>query len=69
MSSSAGQVHVKISLGAADPDLNPDGFEGAVDKDIPEIFERCRVLIAERLESPTDDLTSVLVHAEVDGEM
>ncbi len=56
------------TLGAADPDLNPDGFEGAVDKDIPEIFERCRVLIAERLESPTDDLTSVLVHAEVDGE-
>ncbi|HEX3517865.1 MAG TPA: cytochrome P450, partial [Solirubrobacteraceae bacterium] len=56
------------TLGAADPDLNPDGFEGAVDKDIPEIFERCRVLIAERVESPSDDLTSVLVHAEVDGE-
>ncbi len=56
------------TLGAADPDLNPDGFEGAVDKDIPEIFERCRKLIAERLESPTDDLTSVLVHAEVDGQ-
>ncbi|HEX3518138.1 MAG TPA: cytochrome P450, partial [Solirubrobacteraceae bacterium] len=37
-------------------------------KDIPEIFERCRVLIAERVESPSDDLTSVLVHAEVDGE-
>jgi cytochrome P450 len=56
------------TLGAGDPDLNPDGFEGAVDKDIPEIFERCRSLIAERQESPTDDLTSVLVHAEVDGE-
>ncbi|HEV7162599.1 MAG TPA: cytochrome P450 [Solirubrobacteraceae bacterium] len=56
------------TLGAADPDLNPDGFEGAVDKDIPEIFERCRLLIAERQEHPTDDLTSVLVHAEVDGE-
>ena len=25
-------------------------------------------LIAERRENPTDDLTSVLVHAEVDGE-
>ncbi len=56
------------TLGAADPDLNPNGFEGAVEKDIPEIFERCRVLIAERLERPTDDLTSVLVHAEVDGQ-
>jgi cholest-4-en-3-one 26-monooxygenase len=56
------------TLGAADPDLNPDGFEGAVEKDIPEVFERCRKLIAERQEHPTDDLTSVLVHAEVDGE-
>jgi cholest-4-en-3-one 26-monooxygenase len=56
------------TLGAADPDLNPYGFEGAVDRDIPEIFERCRRLIAERRERPTDDLTSVLVHAEIDGE-
>jgi cholest-4-en-3-one 26-monooxygenase len=56
------------TLGAADPDLNPGGFDGAVNKDIPEIFERCQKLIAERQESPTDDLTSVLVHAEVDGE-
>jgi cytochrome P450 len=55
-------------LGAGDPDLNPDGFEGAVHKDIPEVFERCRKLIAERTEHPTDDLTSVLVNAEVDGE-
>jgi cytochrome P450 len=55
------------TLGAGDPDLNPDGFEGAVDKDIPEVFERCGKLIAERQENPTDDLTSVLVHAEVDG--
>src|SRR6266851_3087945 len=52
------------TLGAADPDLNPGGFEGAVHKDIPEIFERCRKLIAARSEDPTDDLTSVLVHAE-----
>ncbi len=56
------------TLGAADPDINPDGFQGAVEKDVPEIFERCRVLIAERQEHPTDDLTSVLVHAEVDGQ-
>ena len=32
------------------------------------MFERCGKLIAERRETPTDDLTSVLVHAEVDGE-
>jgi cytochrome P450 len=56
------------TLGAADPDINPDGFEGALEKDVPEIFERCRHLIAARQQNPTDDLTSVLVHAEVDGE-
>jgi cytochrome P450 len=56
------------TLGAADPDLNPDGFEGAIEKDLPEIFERCRQLIAARQQNPTEDLTSVLVHAEVDGE-
>jgi cytochrome P450 len=56
------------TLGAADPDLNPDGFEGAVEKDVPEVFERCRHLIAERIATPTDDLTSVLVHAEVEGQ-
>jgi cholest-4-en-3-one 26-monooxygenase len=55
-------------LAAGDPDINPDGVEGAVQKDIPEIFERCRELIAQRRESPTDDLTSVLVNAEVEGE-
>jgi cholest-4-en-3-one 26-monooxygenase len=56
------------ALGAGDPDLNPHGPEGVVEHDIPEIFERCNKLIAERRENPTDDLTSVLVHAEVDGQ-
>jgi cholest-4-en-3-one 26-monooxygenase len=56
------------ALGAGDPDLNPHGLEGVVEKDIPEIFERCRQMIAERREHPSDDLTSVLVHAEVDGQ-
>ena len=56
------------ALGAGDPDLNPLGLEGVVQKDIPEVFERCGKLIAERRENPTDDLTSVLVHCEIDGE-
>jgi cytochrome P450 len=56
------------TLGAGDPDLNPYGFEGAVEKDIPEVFERCQRLIRERRERPTEDLTSVLVHAEIDGQ-
>src|ERR1700716_1860556 len=56
------------ALGAGDPDLNPGGIESVAAKDIPEIFERCRKLIAERREHPTDDLTTVLVHAEVEGQ-
>jgi cholest-4-en-3-one 26-monooxygenase len=39
-----------------------------MERDVPEIFARCGRLIAERRERPTDDLTSVLVHAEVDGQ-
>jgi cytochrome P450 len=56
------------SLGFGDEDLAPGGLDQVLEKDIPEIFERCRRMIAERQETPTDDLTSVLVHAEVDGE-
>ena len=54
-------------LGAGDPDMNPEGPEIVMKRDVPELFERCGKLIAERRENPTDDLTSVLVHAEVDG--
>jgi cytochrome P450 len=56
------------ALGFGDEDLNPGGLEQVLEQDIPEIFERCREMIAERRENPTDDLTSVLVHAEIDGE-
>jgi cholest-4-en-3-one 26-monooxygenase len=56
------------TLAAGDLDINPEGVDKVLEQDIPEIFERCRKLIAERQAHPTDDLTSVLVHAEVDGE-
>ncbi len=56
------------TLAGDDKELNPDGIDGVLEKDIPEIFERCRKMIAERQENPTDDLTTVLVNAEVDGE-
>ncbi len=39
-----------------------------MEREVPEVFERCGRLIAERRETPTEDLTSVLVHAEIDGE-
>jgi cholest-4-en-3-one 26-monooxygenase len=56
------------TLAGDDKDLNPEGIDGVLEKDIPEIFERCNRMIAERQESPTDDLTTVLVNAEVDGQ-
>jgi cytochrome P450 len=59
---------MNTTLGAGDPDLNPEGVDTVMQRDVPEIFERCGRLIAERRERPTDDLTSVLVHAELDGE-
>jgi cytochrome P450 len=59
---------MNTTLGAGDPDLNPEGVETVMQRDVPEIFERCRKLIEERRANPTDDLTSVLVHAELDGQ-
>ncbi len=61
------------TLGASDPDLNPRGIEPAdieatIQRNVAEIFSRCSQMIAARRENPTDDLTSVLVHAEIDGE-
>jgi cholest-4-en-3-one 26-monooxygenase len=56
------------TLGAGDPDLNPEGVETVMARDVPEIFRRCGELIAARRAEPTDDLMSVLVHAEIDGE-
>jgi cholest-4-en-3-one 26-monooxygenase len=59
---------MNATLGGGDEDLNPDGIDAIMGKLVPEIFERCGKLISARRESPTDDLTSVLVHSEVDGE-
>jgi len=55
-------------VGAGDPDATPEGAQMVMERDVPEVFERCGRLIAERRASPTEDLTSVLVHAELDGE-
>jgi cholest-4-en-3-one 26-monooxygenase len=55
-------------VGAGDPDATPEGTQMVMERLVPQVFERCDRLIAERRESPTDDLTSVLVHAEIDGE-
>ncbi len=60
---------MNMMLAAGDPDLNPhESVVAGVQAGVAEIFERCGKLIAERRGTPTDDLTSVLVHAEVDGQ-
>ena len=55
-------------LAANDPDINPEGLETIAARDMPLVFEKAHALVTARRENPTDDLTSVLVHAEVDGE-
>jgi cytochrome P450 len=55
-------------VAAGDPDATPEGTAMVMERIVPQLFERCGELIAERRAAPTDDLTSVLVHAELDGE-
>lgn len=62
---------MNMALAASDPDYSPDGpdsIEAVIEKAVAEVFTRCGTMIAERRENPTDDLTTVLVNAEVDGE-
>ncbi len=60
---------VNTTLGVGDEELAPGGLEKVLAEDFPEIFRRAQAMIDDRRENPTDDLTSVLVHAEIDGEM
>jgi cytochrome P450 len=62
---------MNTALAASDPDYSqggPDSIEEVIQQAIGEIFARCSTMIAERRENPTDDLTSVLVEAEVEGQ-
>ncbi len=55
-------------LGFGDPGLNPKGLEALVAEDLPVMFTRCMELVEARRENPTDDMLSVLVFAEIDGD-
>jgi cytochrome P450 len=61
---------MNMALAANDPDYSPsvDDVEETINQAIQQVFARCGAMIAERRENPTDDLTSVLVHAEVEGQ-
>jgi cholest-4-en-3-one 26-monooxygenase len=55
-------------VGGDDAEMNPEGPEAIMEQVIPTIVERCQVLIDARRADPTDDLMSILVHAELDGD-
>jgi cholest-4-en-3-one 26-monooxygenase len=59
---------MNTTLGVGDEDLAPGGLEKVLAEDFPEIFRRAQTMIDARRANPTDDLTSVLVEAEIDGE-
>jgi cytochrome P450 len=61
---------MNMALAASDPDYSGsnDDIEETIQAAIEQIFARCSTMIAARRENPTDDLTSVLVHAEVEGQ-
>ena len=59
---------MNTTLGIGDRELSPGDIDHVVHEVFPEIFRRVEAMIEQRRASPTDDLTSVLVHAEIDGE-
>jgi cytochrome P450 len=61
---------MNMALAASDPDYSEsvDNVEATIQAAIEQIFARCSAMIAARRENPTDDLTSVLIHAEIDGQ-
>jgi len=62
------EIWVRLMNSMMQAGEDPEETAAVMERDVPEMFRRCGALIAERRERPTDDLTSVLVHAEVDGE-
>lgn len=59
---------MNTSLGAGDPDVAMADAPAVAVEALHEVFELSKSMVAERRENPTEDLTSVLVHAEIDGE-
>ena len=55
-------------VSADDPNQNPEGPKTVMERDVPEIVARCQSLIEDRRKAPRDDLMSILVNAEIDGE-
>jgi cholest-4-en-3-one 26-monooxygenase len=61
-------VWATLTGGTLGAGVNPEGIQSVGQREIPQIFKRASEMIAARRANPTDDLTSVLVHAEVEGQ-
>ena len=59
---------INAIVSADDLELNPEGPTTVMERDVPEVIRRVQALIDERTAEPRDDLTTVLIQAEVDGE-
>ncbi|RAG82418.1 cytochrome P450, partial [Streptacidiphilus pinicola] len=55
-------------MGRDDPELNPGGVDSYVNELVPLLMQEAMALIEPRRAEPSDDLISVLVHAEINGE-
>jgi cholest-4-en-3-one 26-monooxygenase len=51
-----------------DPDLNPGGMEEWAEVFIPQLIAECAELVEARRTAPGDDLISILINSEVDGD-
>jgi cytochrome P450 len=60
---------INTLAGFGDPELNPKGLEQMMAEDLPPMYAKCMKLVADRRANPTEDMLSVLVFAEIDGEM
>ena len=60
---------INTLLGFGDPIINPGGLDELVANHLPPMYDKCMKLITARRETPTDDMVSTLVHAEIDGDM
>ena len=59
---------INTLLGFGDPVMNPKGLEQLIAEDLPPMYEKCMRLVADRRANPTDDMLSILVFAEIDGD-
>jgi cholest-4-en-3-one 26-monooxygenase len=59
---------MNTTLGAGPEDVTFAEAPQIAVEALQEVFVRCQSMVADRRENPTDDLTSVLVHAEIEGE-